>query len=215
MTDPTEPADLDAASDQEATPLTREELFTEADRLWNQFEIRNLGWHSYVPADWDAVDTRVQALAKQSTHSRRRPRFLEYGSGLGVVAILAARAGFDAWGIETDAWLHAQSIQLAKRAGVDARFALGSFLTDEDLEQDDEGAPTNTQFHTLRSGPDAFAGMPHELDDFDVVYCFPFPDDLEFLDRHLNRNGDPAGTYLSYHATDGVRERRIGDLTNG
>ncbi len=53
--------------------------------------------------------------------------FLEWGSGQGMVAILAALLGYDAVGVEIDEALVQESRELARRYDVSARFEHGSY----------------------------------------------------------------------------------------
>ena len=54
---------------------------------------------------------------------------LEWGSGLGVVAIMASRMGFEAYGIESEEKLVNHSIQLAQSYSAVAEFAHGNSHT--------------------------------------------------------------------------------------
>lgn len=56
-----------------------------------------------------------------------RAAFLEWGSGLGMVAILAALLGYDAVGVEIDEALVKESRELARRYDAPARFEHGSY----------------------------------------------------------------------------------------
>ena len=69
------------------------ELWDEASALWDQLE-RARGFEAYVPADYPLVLQSLKELqGKAST-------FLEWGSGLGVVTLMASALGFEAYGLE-------------------------------------------------------------------------------------------------------------------
>ena len=64
-------------------------LWDEAAALWDAHQ-DDPGWEGYVSADYAAIFQQlVQLRGKVSS-------VLEWGSGLGVVTIMASRLGFDA-----------------------------------------------------------------------------------------------------------------------
>jgi hypothetical protein len=63
---------------------------------------------------------RTQAVAKGAA-------FLEWGSGQGMVTVLAALQGYEAVGVEIDAALVQESRELANRYDASARFEQGSY----------------------------------------------------------------------------------------
>ena len=99
-------------------------LWDEADEIWNARD-RETEFGGYVSADYVEV---YHALVKLQG---RVETVLEWGSGLGVVAIMASRLGFQAYGIEVEELLVEQAVQLADRYRSDAQFAVGSFIPDD------------------------------------------------------------------------------------
>ena len=91
-------------------------------------EARELEGGAFVASDYRLA---WQVLRRLRSEGVLRPgaRFLEWGSGQGMVAILAALLGFEAEGVELDARLVAASRRLAARygAGGRARFVHGSY----------------------------------------------------------------------------------------
>src|SRR5919204_5739856 len=92
--------------------------------VWERFDrtVRELGFHPFVAADYEAVRAVLLRLRAPGR------RFLEWGSASGIITIMADLMGFDACGIELDASLVATARALATRHGSRARFAAGSFL---------------------------------------------------------------------------------------
>src|SRR5262249_58251696 len=74
-----------------------------------------------------AADGRVvfDELAKHAAPGRT---FLDWGSGIGTITIMAERLGFEAVGIEIDARLVAAARELAGRVGSRASFIEGNFV---------------------------------------------------------------------------------------
>ena len=91
-------------------------------------------------AEWEGAEGRFvasdyrwawQVLRRLREEGLARPggQFLEWGSGLGMVTILASLMGFDALGVELDPRLAAAAKRLARRHGASgrARFVRGSY----------------------------------------------------------------------------------------
>lgn len=159
------------------------DLVEDATRCWQEFERRRPGYHTYVHADWRGAVAPLRALA------RTDGTFLELGSGLGVITILADLLGLDAYGIELDPWLHGQSLALAERHGSRAMLAHGSFVPEAARHH---MAHTDTDFLTVREGEPAFREIGMQLADFDVIYAFPWPGEedryLELARHHARRD---------------------------
>ena len=82
-------------------------------------------FEGYVSADYRAVYESFVILQGHAS------TFLEWGSGLGVVSIMASRMGFEAYGIEARSELveYARLLSLAYQSN--AKFAAGNFLPDD------------------------------------------------------------------------------------
>ena len=80
----------------------------------------------FVPGDYRYAFQILQWLLRTKA-TAKGAAFLEWGSGQGMVAILAALLGYDAVGVEIDEALVAESRELARRYGVHARFEHGSY----------------------------------------------------------------------------------------
>lgn len=81
---------------------------------------------SFIPSDARYAFQVLQWLLRSATLSRG-DSFLEWGSGQGMVAILASMLGLDSCGVEIDAALVKESTALAARYGARARFVHGSY----------------------------------------------------------------------------------------
>jgi len=164
---------------------------------WERFERRRPAWHTCMHADWRACVAPLRALRAAGCCT-----FLECGSGLGVVTIVADLLGFDAYGIELDPWLHDQSLDLAEAHGAGPTFALGSFVP---AVARDDLAHDSAEFLTIRDGDPAYDELGMDLRDFDAVYAFPWPGEEDrFLDlcaRHARRDA----RVVLYSAAEGYR----------
>ena len=80
----------------------------------------------FVPGDYRYTFQVLQWLLRTKSVVAGAS-FLEWGSGQGMIAILAALLGYDAVGVEIDDGLVRESRELAHRYDVKARFEHGSY----------------------------------------------------------------------------------------
>jgi pimeloyl-ACP methyl ester carboxylesterase len=94
-------------------------LYEEGRLMADRFraEVIEHGWHPFVPAEYEQVETVLVSLQRPGM------RFLEWGSAMGVITIMADMLGFAAAGIEIDADLARIARELADRFGSAAEFA--------------------------------------------------------------------------------------------
>lgn len=179
-------------------------LCEEGWELWSRFdmEVRQDNWHPFVSADYNLVQ---QALVEQ-----RAPdlRFLELGSATGVIAIMADLLGYEAYGIEIDADLVHIARGLAQRSGSQARFVNGSFLpTDFRLQKGED-----PRLGTIGEAASAYPELGHTLDDFDVVFGFPWDGEESTMLELMRKWGSAESRLLLHSVARGVEVYRGGRL---
>ena len=130
--------DMDAALNSRIDALCEEgrELYHSFD-----MDVRQDNWHPFVAADYDCVREALVGLREPGS------RFLEWGSAMGVITVMADLMGFEASGIEIDA--------------LDGAFRFGCPLRDRELPADGirvEATPWRPANRYHRSGP---VGLPH------------------------------------------------------
>ena len=127
---------------------------------------------------------------------------LEWGSGLGVVTIMASRMGFDAYGIESEAELVEMSQGFAQKYGPKARFAQGSFIPDEFEWRAEEGDEVHW---TAVNAVSAYDELEMELSEFELVYAFPWPDEHVLFRNIMRQCGHRDALLLSYDSREGIQ----------
>ena len=177
-------------------------LCEEGWALWCRFdaERRRHSFHPFVPADHQAV---LEALIPL-----RAPglRFLEWGSATGVITIMADILGFEAYGIELDPDLVDQARELARKCESRARFTVGSFIPAGYRWKDHRG---DERLGTIGHGDSGYLDLGLSLEEFDVVYGYPWSgEELMMLDL-MKVHGRPQATLL-VHAASGVEVYRGG-----
>jgi hypothetical protein len=181
------------------------ELSEEGWEMWRQFdvEVRANDWHPFVPADYERV---LQTLLEL-----RAPglRFLEWGSAMGVIAIMADLLGFEAYGIELDPKLVEMARGLAERYGSDAKFVAGSFVPSGYRWKSRTG---DDRIGTIGYGQSGYPELKHPLDDFDIVYAYPWSGEEPMMLDLMASYGDRGARLVLHGGPQGARVYRGGKL---
>ncbi len=172
-----------------------EALMEEGREFWGDFDrqVRQREFHPFVPANYENVlDTLLRLRAPGL-------RFLEWGSATGVITIMADLLGFDAYGIEIDGELVAVARDLARRHGSGARFAAGSFLPTGYRWR---GPDNDGRLGTLGIGESGYLQLGHPLEDFDVVYGYPWSGEEPIMHDLMARYGRPGARLIIQGSVD-------------
>jgi hypothetical protein len=147
--------------------------------------------HGFIRTDFARAHHALRALSAATTLPNRR--FLEWGSGMGVVAGLAAMLGFDACGIEIDAELVTEATQLAADHALRVPFACGSYVPEEG---------------------DAYARLGLPADAFGVIFAYPWPEEVARMEALFERVAGDQALLLTYHSGAEFRLRRKQELSH-
>jgi len=177
-----------------------EALWSDAEAIWDEHQ-NEPAFEGYVSADYAAVYRSLQKYQNQCV------TFLEWGSGLGVVTIMAALMGYEAYGIEIEPDLVAHANELSARYGGDATFACGSFIPSEYEEESSDGAEFQ---RTICDSPAGYEELDMELRDFDLVYAYPWPEEHLVFRRMMRRCGGSPAVLVCYDQREGIMTTRFG-----
>ncbi|MDH5588775.1 MAG: hypothetical protein OEZ37_01880 [Gemmatimonadota bacterium] len=182
-------------------------LCHEGWEMWDRFDVQVRGeaFHPFVAADYDLILAALMPLQASGT------RFLEWGSATGVITILADLLGFDACGIELDPDLVRASRELASRWDSQARFAAGSFLPTGYRFRSPRG---DDRLGTIGEGVSGYLELGRSLDDFDVVYGFPWGGEEAMMLDLMARYGRADALLLLNEVNGGLRMYRDGRLVS-
>ena len=175
-------------------------LWQTADDLWEKMQ-NDPDFESYASADYAAVYHCLESLVGTAT------TFVEFGSGLGIVTLMADYLGFEAHGIEAKESLVDFANQYAQGMGANAVFAAGSFIPD-DFEWDPSAGDESER--TFVDLPDAYQALDKELSDFDLIYAYPWPTEHILYDRIVDSFARPGAIYVNYDAQEGMNTRTVG-----
>ncbi len=156
----------------------------------------------FAPSDYPLVWGTLAALAQGA---ERGERFLEWGSALGAVAGMAATLGFRAAGIEIDPALCAASRDVLATHGLRVDIGEGSFIPDD---HEIPGELDDPESANLLSGEAAYDELGIELDEFRLVFAYPWPGLEPVFFDVFERHAAPGALLLSYHGLDGVHVHR-------
>lgn len=184
---------------------TMTQLGEEGWDLWADFDrnVRSHSWHSFVPAEYERVLSALEALWKPGL------RFLEWGSATGVIAIMADLLGYDACGIEIDPELVGLSEGLAERYQSGARFVAGSFLPTGYAWRPRDG---DGRLGTVGEGASGYLKLGCVLEDFDIVYAYPWGGEEAMMHDLMRVHGGPNAALVLQRVSGEVELFRRGKI---
>jgi hypothetical protein len=157
----------------------------------------------FICSEFERVGRALQGIA--DANLAPGTACCEWGSGLGVVALMAACQGFTACGIEIDAGLVDAANLFAADLGLDVEFVCGTFIPPggEDLTD----APQ--EYGWLSAG----GACGHELlglgpDEFDLVFAYPWPGEEEVVESLFERFAGNSALLLTFNGIEDLRLRR-------
>jgi hypothetical protein len=180
------------------------QLMDEADRRIERFTREHRPpIDNFVVCDFALVDAALRWITEQNLLCGSS--FCEWGSGFGVVTMLAALQEFDACGIEVEAALVRQAEQLADDFQLDARFARGSFIPDggEDLVEFLEDIA-----HIETDTPSGYEDLEREIADFDLFFAFPWPGEHGYWESVFDHFAADGAMLLTYQGIEQLRLQR-------
>jgi len=158
---------------------------------------------AFVPSNFELA---YRALAEiQAANLATGRRFIEWGSGIGIVTCLASLVGFDAVGIEIEPKLVEMARTIAREHDIAVQFACGSFVPDGIVPRVDwiDGVAWLTT-----EGRDGHEELELDPDDFDVVFAYPWPGEEQVIFDLFADTAAVGALLLTYHGIDGVRLQR-------
>ncbi len=160
-------------------------------------------FENFVNCDFHLVDQAISWIVEN--HLLPGNRFLEFGSGFGAVTILAAIHGMTAAGIEIEQPLVDQATMLADHLQVDADFYCGSFIPRDIEGYADLAADVQ---HVDTSAGDVYDQMDANVDDFDLVFAFPWPGENGFFESVFESTAAQGALFLTYNGIEGIHLHR-------
>jgi SAM-dependent methyltransferase len=185
-------------------PTAVADLLSEAQLRLQQYDAEfQASIPAFVPSEFEQVYRALAWIHEAQLAAGRR--FLEWGSGIGVVACLAAEVGFDSIGIEIESALVEIAESIAAAHGIDVEFACGSYVP-QGAEPLVDTAGEVTWLRT--DGPDGYADLDLEPEDFDLIYAYPWPGEEQVIFDLFESCASVGALLLTFHSQDGLRLQR-------
>jgi hypothetical protein len=178
-------------------------LCAEGQAIWEDFDrqVRERSFHPFVASDHAVVRAALLGLRAPGR------TFLEWGSATGTITIMADLMGFDACGIELDGSLVETARALAARHRSAARFVVGSFLPTGYQHRTRDG---DLRMGTIEHGESGYLALGRPLEDFDVVFGYPWGGEEPLMMDVMQRFGRADALLLLYDASGEVHAFRGG-----
>ena len=154
---------------------------------------------NFVNCDFHLVDQALTWIAEN--HLLAGNRFLELGSGFGVVTMLAAIRKMEAVGIEIEPPLVEQSSELAEDSNLSARFFCGSFIPRDVPSLADLAAELE---HVETDEGDVYDEIGLGMEDFDLFFAFPWPGEHGFFEAIFEACAADGALLLTYRGREGM-----------
>ena len=159
---------------------------------------------AFIPSNHEAVYLALRGLRGSTLLTGAR--FCEWGSGIGVVAGLAAMLGFEAHAVEIEDDLVAVGEKLSEEFGLDVEHVPATFVP---TASQDLAAGAGDELDWLRpGGADAYELLGRDPDEFDLVFAYPWPGEEEVVEEIFLRHAGEGAVLLTFHGLEGLRARR-------
>lgn len=186
-------------------PVRVAEFLQEADRRIDRLAHGSTSsYRGFVPSDYVAIYHALRAVEEMSLTCG--DRFCEWGSGLGVVASLAAMLGYESYGIEAVRPLCEAAESLAEDFNIEVTFIHGSFVPPgSDVLIDQAFAAEGGSLSLETAADDAYEELGLEVADFDLVFVYPWPSDEELTRALFEKHAADGCLLLTYSEPEGPR----------
>ena len=130
----------------------------------------------YVECDFDYVAAALRECVARDLIDGRL--FVEWGCGFAVVTGIASLLGLDAVGIEAEEFLVQEGQLLLDKHGIEAELWHGNFLPAGARRLSTDTDPLVSLTHDI---PPAYEQHGMALEDFAIVFAYPWPGEDHFL----------------------------------
>ena len=186
-------------------PAAVTSLLVDADRRIDAFLESSAGQRTpaFVPSDFEQVYQALRAVAEDQLAPGRY--FCEWGSGFGVVTVLAALLNFRASGIEFEKSLVTLARKLAADHEVGVEFASGNFIP---AGGEEHLAPDQDFCWLVEGGPCGHEELGLDPDDFDLIFAYPWPGESQVIFDLFDHFAADGSLLLVFQGREGVEAYR-------
>ena len=190
------------------TPSEVVEFLRAVEHLVEQHRVNTpTKFRGFVPSDYLVVYPCLKAIYDSCLLCGNR--FCEWGSGLGVVASLAAMVGYESYGIEYNGSLSSAAEEISAGFDVPVKLVNGSFIPDGVEDLIEEAYANQDGDLALHTDPDhAYDEIGYAISDFDLVFAYPWPNDAELTHEVFDRCAADGAVLLVYYGDESVAAYR-------
>ena len=187
-----------------ATPREIVEFLQAVDDLVEQHRVNTAtSFRGFVPSDYVAIYRCLKVL--YDSHLLCGDRFCEWGSGVSVVASLAAMIGYESCGIEYDGNLCTVAEGISEDFDVPVELVNGSFIPEGVEDLIDDAFATHDGELALHTDPDrAYEELGYTINDFDLIFAYPWPNDVQLTHEIFDRCAARGAMFLAYYDSDSI-----------
>lgn len=212
------PLTLDAA----VLPARAATLIEEADRRLDHLFAtnRNRRVPRFLPSDPVLFYRVLDFLTREQLPTGRL--FCEWGSGFGVSAGLASMLGYRSYGLEIEEDLVALARELADDLDVSVANLCTSYFPEGFGSYPAHGGAelmvpeTDSRWDSPSRQVPPYEGMPHEIEEIDVFYVYPWPGEQELMHDLFDAVAGEGAILIAYYGDQDIGAYRKvvdGELT--
>jgi len=187
-----------------ATPTQVAEFLRAVDGLVEQHRVKTkASFRGFVPSDYSDIYRCLKLVYDSEMLCGNR--FCEWGSGVSIVASLAGMIGYESFGIEYDSELSAVAQGICEDFDVPVELVNGSFIPEgvDDLI-DDAFALHDGELALHTDSDRAYEELGYAIDDFDLIFAYPWPNDVELTQNIFDRCAAQGAMLLVYYGADSI-----------
>ena len=186
------------------TPSEIHAFLEASDHLVERHRVNTkTSFRGFVPSDYAEIYRCLKMV--YDSQLLCGDRFCEWGSGVSVVASLAAMIGFESYGIEYNGDLCTVAEGICEDFDVAVELVNGSFIPDGVEDLVNKAFATHNGELALHTDPDhAYEEMGYDINDFDLIFAYPWPNDVELTHEIFDRCAAQGAMLLAYYDADSI-----------
>lgn len=205
--------------------LSTDELPTEIRGIVDESDLRidalfadrgNLRVPKYMPSDPELFYRALAFITEQDLPLGRV--FCEWGCGFGICACIAAKLGYEAYGVELDPKMAAEARSLADDLGIPVEILETSYVPGGYDSYTGVGGECLIKEDRMASRDDRFVseliydGMDREIAEIDVFFVYPWPLEQDFMQELFDEIAVEGAILIAFHKSGEILAyRKIGE----
>ena len=208
--------DFDISNDE--LPAEIKAMIDESDRRIDALFASggNLQVPRYMPSDPELFFRVLKTMTERNLPLGRV--FCEWGCGYGICACIAAKLGYEAYGIELDPRMAKQARSLTDDLGIPIEVLETSYVPDGYDSYSGMGGEVLIKEERMLSRDDRFVseliydGMDREIAEIDIFFVYPWPLEQAFMRELFDEIAAEGAILITFHKSGEILAfRKIGE----